>query len=108
MFWLLQLTLIPRGKDREGVSYVIYLTAEELSDSEKAQRLRNLHEVAPEGHVVLVFTDVESSTKSASFLVLFGGSRLRADCGKAPRVRTCWRRWSRSIAELLLCSHTLF
>lgn len=45
------------------MSYVIYIIEEELSDSEKAQRLRNLHEVAPEGNVVLVFTDVESSTR---------------------------------------------
>ena len=42
--------LVPRGKNHERVSYIVYLPRKELK------------EVAPEGNVALVFTDIQSST----------------------------------------------
>ena len=47
-----EITLIPRGRNREHVSYILYVH----DDAEEEQ-------TPPEGTVTFVFTDVESSTR---------------------------------------------
>jgi len=58
-----QVTLICRGKTREQVSYVLYLHDDDHNPAEQ---------VAPEGTVTLVFTDIQSSTQCVCAVLCFG------------------------------------